>query len=67
MRGKSIKEFEEYGAKVVVIYIEVPYKDLLKQNNNREHKVPEDAALSMIASLEIPDVTECYDVEFDIK
>lgn len=66
MRGKVIKEFEEYGAKVVVIYVEVPYKELLKQNHNREHKVPEDAIEDMIWSLDVPDVTECYDVKYEI-
>jgi predicted kinase len=67
MRGKAIKEFEDYGAKVVVIYIEVPYKELLLQNKNREYSVPEDAVDSMIGALEIPDVTECYNVTYDIK
>ena len=67
MRGKSIKEFEEYGAKVEIIYIEVPYKQLLSQNHNRDHKVPEDALNSMINALEVPDVTECYDVKYNIK
>lgn len=67
MRGKVIKEFEEYGAKVTVIYIEVPYRELLKQNHNREHKVPEDAIEDMIWGLDTPDVTECYDVVYEIK
>jgi len=67
MRGKAIKEFEDYGAKVIVIYIEVPYKELLLQNKNREYSVPEDAVNSMIGALEMPDVTECYNVTYDIK
>jgi len=67
MRGKAIKEFEEYGAKVVVIYIEVPYKELLSQNKNRDYKVPEDAVNDMIFALEVPDVTECYDVLYKVK
>lgn len=67
MRGKVIKEFEEYGAKVVVVYLEVPYKELLKQNHNREYKVPEDALERLITNLDVPDVTECYDVEYHVK
>lgn len=66
MRGKVIKEFEEYGAKVVVIYIEVPYKKLLQQNNNREYKVPEKAVEDMIWSLDVPDETESYAVKYEI-
>lgn len=67
MRGKVIRDFEDYGAKVVVIYVEVPYKELLKQNHNRKHKVPEDAIKDMIGSLEIPDVTECYNVKYIVE
>lgn len=67
MRGKVIKEFEEYGAKVVVLYIEVPYKELLSQNHNREHKVPESAVKDMIWSLDVPSLSECYDVEYKVK
>jgi predicted kinase len=67
MRGKVIKEFEEYGAKVVVIYLEVPYKKLLSQNSNREYKVPEKAVEDMIWSLDVPDQTESYAVKYEIS
>jgi predicted kinase len=67
MRGKVIKEFEEYGAKVVIVYIEVPYNTLFKQNNDREHKVPEKAVEDMIWSLDIPDLTESYDVQYVVS
>ena len=67
MRSKVISEFEDYGTKVEVIYIEVPYKELLQQNHNREHKVPESAIEDMIGSLEIPDLTECFNVQYHIK
>lgn len=67
LRGKVIKEFEEYKAKVVVVYVEVPYKTLLQQNHNREHKVPEDAVEDMIFGLDVPDATECYDVIYEVK
>ncbi|MEK6829879.1 MAG: AAA family ATPase [Nanoarchaeota archaeon] len=67
MRSKVISEFEDYGAKVEVIYIEVPYKELLQQNHNREYKVPESAVENMIGSLEMPDITECYKVQYCVK
>lgn len=67
MRSKIIGEFEDYGAKVEVIYVEVPYNDLISQNHNREHKVPESAIKDMIGSLEMPDVTECYNVRYIVK
>lgn len=67
MRGKVISDFEDYGAKVEVIYIEVPYKDLIKQNHEREYKVPESAVENMFSSLEMPDLTECYKVHYHVK
>lgn len=67
MRGKVIRDFEAYGAKVEVIYIEVPYKTLLKQNSNREYKVPEKALNDMVDNLEMPDVTECFNVKYHVQ
>lgn len=66
MRGKVIKEFEEYGAKVVIVYVEVPYKILLQQNHNRENKVPQDAIEDMIWGLDVPDQTESYGINYEI-
>jgi len=67
MRGKAVKEFEEYGAKVVIVYVEVPYKTLLQQNHNREHKVPQDAIEDMIWGLDVPDQTESYAINYEIN
>lgn len=67
MRGKMIGEFEEYGAKVVVIYVEVPFKDLMHQNNNREYKVPEESVKRMFGGIDMPDMTECYNVQYHIR
>lgn len=67
MRGKVVKEFEEYGAKVVIVYVEVPYKTLVQQNHNREHKVPQDAIDDMIWGLDVPDQTESYVVNYEIN
>ncbi len=63
IRSKWISLFVEYGARVKIIYLEVPYKTLLKQNNNREHKVPEVILERMIQKLEIPNYEEAHEVE----
>ena len=54
MRSKWISLFVEYGARVRLIYLEVPYATLLKQNHNRNYKVPEAVIQKMISKLEIP-------------
>lgn len=62
-RDKWISLIESYGGKSVIYYIEVPYKDLLKQNANREHKVPEKVVEKMISRLEIPLFEETNDIK----
>jgi predicted kinase len=67
MRGKWISLFEEYGGKINIIYIEVPYKTLLSQNHNREYKVPEDKLDKLVRKLEIPNYKEAHNIKFIIK
>jgi predicted kinase len=62
MRRKWISLFMEYGARVTIIYIEVPYKKLLKQNSNREYVVPEDVIHKNISKLDIPTYGEAHDI-----
>ena len=64
MRGKWISLFVDYGARVRIVYLEVPYKQLMQQNGNRRHKVPEAVIVNMISKLEIPGVIEAHEVEF---
>ncbi len=67
MRNKWISLFTDYGGRVKIIYIEVPYNKLLAQNNNREYKVPEDVIEKMIDKLEIPTPNEAHEIEFMIN
>ena len=64
MRQRWISLFTDYKAKVHIIYIEVPFKTLKKQNHNRAHKVPFDVIEKMINQLEIPTLEEAHEVEF---
>ena len=56
--------FADYGARVHLIYLEVPYTQLLSQNRNREYSVPNDVIHRMINKLEIPDYSEAHTVDF---
>lgn len=60
MRGQLIELFEEYGGKVSIVYVEVPYKTLIKQNNNREAIVPQSVIEKMIGKWEPPIREEAY-------
>lgn len=67
MRSKWITLFMEYKASVKIIYLEVPYKKLLKQNHNRAYKVPEDVIERMIQKLEIPTPREAHEIQYIVS
>lgn len=66
MRNRWISLFLEYGARVKIIYLEVPYPQLIRQNHNRSYKVPEAVLEKMIQKLEVPNFREAHEVEFSI-
>ncbi|NQZ69696.1 MAG: AAA family ATPase [Lentisphaeria bacterium] len=59
--------FTDYGARVKISYLEVPYETLLEQNFNRDDKVPEKVIDAMISKWEIPSFKEAYDVDYIVK
>lgn len=67
MRNNWISLFTDYGGRVKIIYLEVPYKKLLEQNRNREFKVPENVIENLIGKLEMPNYDEAHDIEFIIS
>lgn len=67
MRGKWISLFTDYGGRVKIIYLEVPYKQLRSQNHHREYKVPQDVVDKMIGKLEIPGPEEAHDIELIVN
>jgi len=64
MRGRWISLFLEYRARVKIIYLEVPYKQLKKQNINREYPVPPKVIDRLFDRLEIPSFDEGYEVVY---
>ncbi|BDD09294.1 hypothetical protein FUAX_17260 [Fulvitalea axinellae] len=66
-RARWISLFMEYKARVRIVYIEVPYSTLLRQNENREYPVPLRAIDKMIGKLDIPQAKEAHEIEFVIR
>lgn len=62
LRSQVIDLFLSYGAYVKIVYIEVPYQKLLKQNREREYPVPDLVLEKMISKLEIPMQDEAHEV-----
>lgn len=67
MRGKWLALFHEYGAATKVIYLEVPYATLIRQNKNREYSVPQKAVEKLLYKLEIPRHKEAHELQFEAK
>ncbi|MBA4851305.1 AAA family ATPase [Emticicia sp. BO119] len=66
MRRQLIDLMITYGAFVRLIYLEVPYQQLLKQNKNREYAVSANVLERMIEKLEIPQADEAHEVIYEI-
>lgn len=64
LRGKWTSLFNDYGARIHIIYVEVPYSQLIEQNRNRKHPVPADVIEGLIHKLEMPSYSEADEIEW---
>ncbi|WP_261387474.1 AAA family ATPase [Chitinophaga pinensis] len=67
MREQLIALCLQYDAHVTVAYVEVPYKELFRQNGGREAIVPTPVMHKLIGKLEIPDLTEAHEVVYHVR
>lgn len=66
MRAQWIDLFVSYKARVKIVYVEVPYKDWLKQNREREYPVPGLVLQRLLQKLEVPQLQEANEVIYEI-
>ena len=69
MRSKvlsSIHEWKNPRYKTRIIYLEVPYVEILRRNSEREWKVPEDVINKMMNRIELPGYDEAHSIELKI-
>lgn len=64
IRGKQIQLFENYGAKVRIIYLETQWQEMLRRNKNRKAVVPEHVIRNMLGDLVPPTLQEGHIVEW---
>jgi len=64
IRQQVIDMCEDYGGRVKVVYIEVPYQKVLHQNVNREYPIPTNVLERFINKLEMPSLAEAHSVEY---
>ena len=63
-RSELVALCTDYGARVRIVYVESPWRELLSQNRARERRVPEAAIEGMLSRWEVPDATEAHRVEY---
>jgi predicted kinase len=62
IRKPLIDLFFSYGAKVKIVYVEPPYKQLLEQNRSRPGNVPQNVLYTLIDKLEVPGIVEADEI-----
>jgi predicted kinase len=67
IREQCIGLFADYGARVRIVYLEVPEARLLRQNRERPDAVPEGALGRMLERWEVPDRTEAHRVVWVVR
>lgn len=67
VRGECIRLFNDYGARVRIVYVEVPVDRLFSQNRARRRKVPEGVIERLLDRWEVPDITEAHSVEWVVE
>ncbi|MCL4176518.1 MAG: AAA family ATPase [Verrucomicrobia bacterium] len=60
MRGRWIKLFADYNARVEIVYLEPALQTILAQNRRRTNAVPERVIERLLDRLEPPTITECH-------
>ena len=64
LRRKEIQLFEEYGARVRIVYLETPWAENMRRNSGRSAKVPESVIASMLGRIIPPERQEARNVEW---
>ena len=67
MREQLVDLFVTYKAYVKIVYVEVPYQVLHKQNSSREAVLPYAAVDRLVAKLEVPAPWEGHEVAYHVN
>ena len=62
MRLRWIQLFEDYSARIEIVYVEPSLETILSQNRRRESPVPESVILRLLEKLEPPTKPECHEL-----
>jgi putative nucleotidyltransferase with HDIG domain len=66
MRQQLIGLFADYHARIRIVYVETPWKELLRRNRARPSPVPQAALVKLAGKLDMPDLLEAHQTEHHI-
>lgn len=64
LRTTVLNPFFDYGARIRIVYVEVPEKTLRSQNRERESAVPEAVMDRLLDRWEVPEAGEAHEVSY---
>ncbi|MDJ0737208.1 MAG: AAA family ATPase [Nostocaceae cyanobacterium] len=67
LRSTLIRLFASYQGKIRIVYLEAPWEELLRRNQNRTHGVPEKVLYKMRNRLQVPNLTEAHQVDWVVE
>ncbi len=65
-RARVLRILRDYGARIRIVYIEPPRRQLLLQNRSRDQAVPEAVIAKLAGKLEPPEWNEAHEIKFCI-
>ena len=66
IRAQCLRLFTDYGARVRIVYVEVPEETLHAQNRSRRSPVPDHVLEALLDKWEVPDVTEAHELTYAV-
>ena len=66
MRRQLVGLLRDYHARVRIVYVETAWGELLRRNRARAAPVPETVLRRLAEKLDVPDLTEVHQVEYQV-
>lgn len=67
MRSLLIDFFAAYQARIRIVYLEVPFEEILRRNRSRMAIVPEAVIHKLAGKLEVPETIEAHEVQWVVN
>jgi predicted kinase len=67
LRTTAMNPFFDYGARIRIVYVEVPEATLRAQNRGREAAVPEGVIERLLDRWEVPEIGDAHDVSYVVR